>query len=49
MLQLINFLNTEPMRYQELILVNENDEIINFFALKKHYRIIDTLQEDKAI
>ena len=37
------------MRYQELILVNENDEIINFFALKKHYRIIDTLQEEKAI
>ena len=41
MLQLINFLNEEPMRYQELIVINEKSEVINFFGLRKVYKIFN--------
>ena len=49
MLQLINFLNFEPMRYQELILVDENSQISNFFGLRKVYKVMSEINDEFTI
>ena len=41
MLQLLNFLNNEPMRYQELIVIDERaSQISNYFGLMKVYNVM---------
>jgi hypothetical protein len=50
----LSFLNKVPLRYQELVVVdNKSKEIVNYFCLRKKFKVVksikDKIQLEKAI
>jgi hypothetical protein len=50
MLQLLNFVSNEALRYQELILINkETSEVVNYFGLRKVFKVISQIKDQLSL